>query len=604
MEKLREASPPSSSLSSVTDKSSDTKSETLSCPSSSSGNSTQESQQKPIEGGSTTITGNSPDNNTSAETLFYNPPRSKYTPLAFEDPIEMLFWLDDNIAEGHIKLHDWQTEELLRICRGGYTKEHFLKYFLCACNGSGKDAYINAVIAIFLTVTKIRHRCILTSSSYKQLSTQTEAYIRNMAFQLNTKMEEEGIPNFFSVKNGFIVCNETGSEIKMFVTDDAGKAEGDHPYADYPGAEMCIILNEAKSINPDIFFALARCTGYNRWIEVSSPGIDDGDFYRHCTSDHTIQYPLPQEQDKAYFRRVSCYECSHITKQEIKLAQRDLLPIQFRSIYLAEFTSLNEQVMIKAEDLNNLWEYKVEWVQDGFKTGGLDLSLGGDETVLVTRDGNKALTVDAVRIGESPNLEIYLDSLMSRRGLQKNSSKIFTDVGGLGKPIAQHLIKMGWRIIGVLNNEQAHNLKLYANRGAEDWQRVADIIVRKHILFSDECRNNKTLIHQLSHRYYKFNDDIKIKLEMKKDAKAEGRKSPDRADAFILAFVDFHYTKAITIEVKPRLTQEDFLKEMDKIRFTGITAEQVRQMQNTPNNKVNRHNITTLLAKFVTERKN
>lgn len=531
------------------------------------------------------------------ESFYYNPPKSKYTPLAFSDPVEMLYWLDDNIANGEIILHNWQIEEMLRICDSRYNKSSFLKYHLCACNGSGKDAYINAVVAMFLTVSKIRHRTIITSASFKQLSTQTEAYIRNMATRFTARMDEEGVPNFFKIKEGFIVCNETGSEIKMFVTDEAGKAEGDHPFPDHPNAEMAIIINEAKSVPPDIFFALRRCTGFNRWIEVSSPGTDEGDFYNNCMA--AVAYPLQQEDRKPYFRRVNCYECSHISAMEIEDAKRSLTTAQFNSIYLALFTSLNELVMIKPEQLEALKEYSIEWIKDGYKTGGLDLSLGGDETVLVTRDGNKALTIDTVRIGEAPNLVEFLDDLFKRRELTLKSTKIFTDVGGLGKPIAQYLMQRGWNIIPVQNNETAINNRLYRNRGAEDWARVADIVTNKHLIIPFE---DKKLIHQLGHRYYEFVDDLKIKLEEKKKAKERGVNSPDRADAFVLAFANYSPRREAKVEIKARLTQNDFIQQMDKMRFQNVFK---RTTDNRLYNKISKYSspaVKLLAEHFVKEK--
>jgi hypothetical protein len=171
---------------------------------------------------------------------------------------------------------------------------------------------------------------------------------------------------------------------------------------------MTICTNESKSISDNTYAALRRCTGYNRWIEVSSPGQKEGHFYKGCSSDATTVYPSPFVLGTTlrYLRRVTAYDCPHISATEIKLARQELEDWLFRSIYLAEFTSETEMVVITREKLDALREAKVQYngaVDD--MAGGLDLSLGGDETVLTTRRGNKAASQDVWRISDTNVLE-------------------------------------------------------------------------------------------------------------------------------------------------------------------------------------------------------
>ena len=61
-------------------------------------------------------------------------PPSEYKPLDFEDPIEFLYFVDDELAAGKKKLWDWQIEELLFIWKDMFDFEERLKHCLTAAN--------------------------------------------------------------------------------------------------------------------------------------------------------------------------------------------------------------------------------------------------------------------------------------------------------------------------------------------------------------------------------------------------------------------------------------------------------------------------------------
>jgi hypothetical protein len=86
----------------------------------------------------------------------------------------------------------------------------------------------------------------------------------------------------------------------------------------------------------------------------------------------------------------------------------------------------------------------------------------------------------------------------------------------------------------MLNQWAATNKRIYGNRGAENWYRVKRVLEEN--MFDITGLSQETR-EQLSSRQYKQQGlGGRIYLESKKDAKACGRNSPDRADAFILTF--------------------------------------------------------------------
>ncbi len=465
-------------------------------------------------------------------------PTSEYQPLGFANPIEMLNYFDENIRLGKRQLISWQIEDLLFINRPGYTFENPLRYHIVAANGSGKDAYINSPTAIFLALTKIRTRVIITSASHIQLERQTESYIRTLAFKINTKLQEQGVVTGgpFLVKKKHIVCTTTGSEIILFCTDDPGMAEGYHPFPDYPDSEEIIILNEAKTIPEDIFAALSRCR-YNRWLEISSAGSPSGHYYRRISRSIPVNLKLPFDGSKDYMRRVTSYDCPHIPANVIEHDKQELGEASslFRSKHLALFTTVEGQVVITQESLEKWLDCIIPWKFKWWpKRVGIDISAGGDEFVFCVWQGNRRLAQETWRDLDTVQSEAFVLKLFKKYDIDNSKDLIFADDGGIGRDIITRWQNAGWNVQRVMNQSPAkHRKGEFRNRGAEMWFNTARLI--------QECllippKDDDKLIAQLGQRFYKKQEGQGgITLQSKKEAKSHGYPSPDRADAMILA---------------------------------------------------------------------
>lgn len=447
-------------------------------------------------------------------------------------------------------LHPWQLDISKELCTPDKkpTSKHPLKYALVASNGSGKDQFVIAPFALWFIIAKIRSRVIITSSSGTQLTSQTENYIKDLANKINETVGEE----VFRIRQRYIFCRWTGSEIRMFATDEEGKAEGYHPLE--PGAEMCLIVNEGKSVTEEIHKALGRCSGFNYWLEISSPGEPKGYLYHAFTN-------------WKYSRRVTSYDCPHISTSEIeddKILYGES-SAYFRSKHLALFTSIGGNTIIPIEIVNRLLEHPPlfnlvgsKWV----KRIGIDLSLGRDELVFSISLGNKQILEETWREPDTTISADKIHSLLIANGISKTHEYIFADDGGVGHAIIDMLVRKGWNIKRIHNQSPAINKRHYGNRGAEAYDRVKRLF--EESLFNPTGMSD-TCINQLCNRKIKDKlEGAKMFLQSKKDAKAHGFSSPDRADAFILSLTG--------------LTIEDFLEaaKEDKPLSEGARAINVK----------------------------
>ena len=479
------------------------------------------------------------------------PLRGEWQKLDFPDPSLFLAFYDRSIADGIVTLHKWQTEFHEFCAAAKPTSQDPLRYCLLTCNGSGKDAFIIAGWCLWFSVTKIRARYIITSASGVQLTGQTENYIAALARKVNDYHGCE----IFRIRQRYIKCLLSGSEIRLFATDEAGKAEGYHPLE--PNAEMCIIVNEAKSVVPEIHGALRRCTGFNYWFEISSAGEPSGDFYKaYCNWKHT--------------KRITAYDCTHISRSEIEQAKSDLgeSSALFRSIYLALFTSLSGQTVIPqklVEDLLALFSReKPEHTAFDDDRIGIDLAAGGDENTIFFCNGNKCKKEVAFREVDTEITAERIDKELKSYGILKTCKYIYADDGGVGRAIIDKLIRMGWFVNRVLNQTPAIAKKLYGNKGAENWYRFSRILEER---FFDVTTISPLCREQLYTRHYKTTSSSgRLFLESKKEAKAEGRPSPDRADGLILAYTGITIDDFLTLN-KPDKSKID---NRQKDRFSTM----------------------------------
>lgn len=488
-------------------------------------------------------------------------PKDGFAAMDFKSPVHMLAFFDDDIANGSVKLYKWQAEigmDLAPDEKPSSLKP--LRYYLVAANGSGKDAFVIAPFAIWFLLCKIKSRVIITSSSGTQLTSQTETYIKNLAQRVNQKL---GQP-VFRIRQRYIRCNTSGSEIRMFATDEAGKAEGYHPME--PNAEMAIIKNESKSISDEIHRALKRCNGFNYWLEISSPGAPQGAFYFAVTN-----WPRG--------RKITSYDCPHISEEERTIDKLELgeNSPEYRSKHLAEFTSVDGETVIPGHIVTRCRENPPSFSFPSWpKRVGIDLAAGCDETCITIVQGTKVLVEKAFPERDTIIAAGRLEKILEDNSIPKNSEFIYADDGGVGHAIIDNLMHRGWSINRVLNQSAAWNKRQYGNKGAELYFRVKRII-------EENCFNlfglSQKTLDQLSNRKYKQPAGGRLFLQPKREMKAEGLNSPDRADAFVLSLTgltinDFlgDGSKDVEDEVPKRKRLNNDAEVMDF--YDGITFKE------------------------------
>lgn len=183
---------------------------------------------------------------------------------------------------------------------------------------------------------------------------------------------------------------------------------------------------------------------------------------------------------------------------------------------------------------------------------GIDFgaSEGGDQTVLRERRGQKVGRVQRWREPNAMKLVGEISLLLKEWGVQQ----VKVDAGGVGHGVASRLEELSSRhnrqgemthdaeVVKVLFAEKASDPRRFLNRRAELWWNGRELARLQQ--WDVEVLEDDVLAELTAPQYEVVDSSGKIKIEKKADIKKRLGRSPDDADALLLAF--FEKTTTVT----------------------------------------------------------
>lgn len=414
--------------------------------------------------------------------------------------------------------YDWQIEALESI---GEQEFGGKPTALAAANGSGKTSDVVAVAVSWFLKKFPNGWVVITSGSWNQLKNQ-----------LWPSLSALRVPGWRVLRGSECVVSTPESRALGiggaigFSTNDAKRAEGWHPK---PGLEnpVFIIVDEAKGVADAIFGAFQRCTRlFQLW--TSSPGEPAGRFYE-AFGKHAGLY---------WTRKVTSLECPHISPAK---RQRDLEELGedsplYRSMHLAEFTSLDNRVVLSPEALTKAFDEQPEEDRGGEMVGFSDFAAGGDEDAIAYRQGNAVRLHDAWRQRDTVgsrrrHIAAYRDEIYME------ASQVWGDADGLGIIVIKDMADEGFRIREFRGGLPAMDAEHYSNLISQVWIEGCRLIERGKVNLGRRDKFSSDLFEQLTTRRLEWDSKGRLRIESKEDMQARNVRSPDRADAFLGALM-------------------------------------------------------------------
>ena len=309
---------------------------------------------------------------------------------------------------------------------------------------------------------------------------------------------------------------------------------------------ILVVIDEAPGVLPEIYEAIEgyRAGGNVRVLALGNPVISSGPFYDAFTANRegwnliTISaFDTPNLEGVTLEQLLEMSEeeldqnpSPHlISRRWVKEKYSEWGPRHplWESRVMGNFPLQSDNALVS---LSWLEQAKLRTDGDGEVAAGLDVAgPGDDETVLCVCQGPRIVLLRSWARPD-PRGDV-LAALLPFKSRIKN---VNVDSVGIGYYMAQHLRDHGLRVMEINVGKAARDADKYSNLKAEVyWQ------FRQRAMSGDLAGlTDEKAIAQLAGILYSHNSRGQIVIESKEDARKRGVKSPDRAEAIILAFAE------------------------------------------------------------------
>lgn len=182
------------------------------------------------------------------------------------------------------------------------------------------------------------------------------------------------------------------------------------------------------------------------------------------------------------------------------------------------------------------------WQETSWFEIGADIARFGDDlTVIYVRRGPVVIArysyAKQDTMATTGRIVQIVHDISEQYGIERSAITLNVDDTGLGGGVTDRLRELGYTVNAINFGERAVRTDEYYNRGSELWFNLAR---RAHKMQLDLSRLpndvHRKLSAELRARRYRTQSDKTLRVESKDDVKKRLKRSPDDADALILAF--------------------------------------------------------------------
>ena len=409
---------------------------------------------------------------------------------------------------------EWQAEALNALAREPRTA-------IRSGHGVGKSC-MQAWACLWFLFTHPQAKVVVTAPTMRQLF---DVFMSEASKWLN---RSKLLSDLFDYTKSKIAFKKSPAEW-FLAARTAAKPEN---LAGFHADHLLFVLDEASGIDDSIFEVVeGALTGVNnKLLMCSNPTRNSGFFKRAFYEDRELYYTM--KISSADSQRVSDDYCQRLIKQYGE--DSDVVRVRV----FGEFPKAEGDGLIALEYVEAAINREPVYLGD--LVIGVDVArFGDDETVICPRIGNAVLPITRYRKADlmttCGRIIHILETLMKKHG--KKSAKINVDETGLGGGLVDRLREvtseknLSATVTGCNNGNKARDSH-YANWGTESYFALRDRFAAGEIMLP----RDDELTAQLTTRKYSLNSRDQLILEPKADYKKRFKRSPDRADALVLAF--------------------------------------------------------------------
>lgn len=256
--------------------------------------------------------------------------------------------------------------------------------------------------------------------------------------------------------------------------------------------------------------------------------------------------------DNAWFcQKLTVTDTGVVTPAQIDEERKDKPEWFIQQEYFCSFAVSGDLVLIPLELIESAIDRNVSY-QYAPISAGLDLgySLTGDPTALVIRQGGRILFIDECRKDDYREIAGWASARMIEYGCRN----VAIDAIGWGAGVKQPLEDLGYNVTAVNVAETAPTKDRFSRYRDELWFTCREWFEAKQCCLPGNLPLRGKLISELSGVTYEMlSATSKIKVQSKRDMRADGKQSPNIADALCLTFAlpETEVFKHYGIDTKP-----------------------------------------------------
>lgn len=385
-----------------------------------------------------------------------------------------------------------------------------------AGHGVGKTRTLAALVLWWLLTRPLSRAVVLAPQFERQVRSVLFAEIKKLVRRAKVRLPVE-------VQAGRVVVHGYGPEwgIIGLPATEPDRIEGLHAEGG-----LLLIMDETKGVSQDVFDALqGALTGGDdsRLLIASTPGGPAGPFYRACSDDsgHWKVIRLSSE-DSSIVSPQWCEDRAHEWGKDSALYQTRVQGM-FADAGDGQLFSLSLlEAATSRKDVTTATPVRL----------GVDVarSIAGDQNcVCVTRGGY----VERFSLWRSADLMATAQRVVHEAtGCKPDNIRV--DAGGVGGGVVDRLRQLRFNVDAVHFGGAASDSARFKNKRAEMYWTLRELLEKGDASLPDDDE----LITDLAAIRYSFDQSGRVVIEAKDDARKRLGRSPDRADALVLALGD------------------------------------------------------------------
>lgn len=402
-------------------------------------------------------------------------------------------------------------------------------------HGTGKTAF-DAWVILWFSYTRKNAKIPCTAP--------TEAQLKNVLWSELALWHNE-LDKFF--KDKFMLTSDKFYHVDhdktWFAVARTARSEKPEALQGFHGENLLFIIEEASGVAEEVFTVVrgALTDDKNRCIMTSNPTRTSGFFYNshslwadepwHCLTFNGEKSPIVGER--------------YITEIAVEFGEDSDV---YRVRVLGEFPVESDFTLIPKEWVNEALERSVSplrrLAKKKFDAAGVDVArYGENKTVFVLIRG--VTVVGILQYPKQSTMKTASQVVSLCHKVEPNNIKV--DEIGVGAGVVDRVVEQGYNITGVEVGRAAIEKDKFANLRAEYYWSLRKrfeegSISLRPLKYGKSALTKPDMIkfvEQICSIRYEHNPSGKIAIWSKEKMRRDGIKSPDLADALMLAFADY-----------------------------------------------------------------